>query len=70
LLEYPQYTRPEEFRGEKVPDILRSGNHGAIARWRRKESLRRTLERRPDLLEAASLSDEDRELLDEIREQR
>jgi len=67
LLEYPQYTRPEEFRGEKVPDILRSGNHGAIARWRRKESLRRTLERRPDLLEEAELTDEDRELLEEIR---
>lgn len=66
LLEYPQYTRPEEFRGEKVPDILRSGNHAAIARWRRKESLRRTLERRPDLLESAELSDEDRALLDEI----
>jgi len=67
LLEYPQYTRPEEFRGERVPEILRSGNHAAIARWRRKESLRRTLERRPDLLEAAELSEEDRELLEEIR---
>lgn len=70
LLEYPQYTRPEEFRGEKVPEILRSGNHGAIARWRRKESLRRTLERRPDLLENAQLSDEDRELLREIDAER
>jgi tRNA (guanine37-N1)-methyltransferase len=69
LLEYPQYTRPEEFRGEKVPDVLRSGNHAAIARWRRKESLRRTLERRPDLLEGAELSKEDRELLKEIREE-
>ena len=68
LLEYPQYTRPEEFRGEKVPDVLRSGNHAAIARWRRKESLRRTLERRPDLLEGAVLTKEDRELLEEIRE--
>ena len=67
LLEYPQYTRPEEFRGEKVPEILRSGNHAAIARWRRKESLRRTLERRPELLDNADLSDEDRDLLDEIR---
>jgi tRNA (guanine37-N1)-methyltransferase len=67
LLEYPQYTRPEEFRGQKVPDILRSGNHAAIARWRRKESLRRTLERRPDLLETAALTDEDRKLLEEIR---
>ena len=70
LLEYPQYTRPEEFRGEKVPDVLRSGNHAAIARWRRKESLRRTLERRPDLLERAELSRGDRELLEEIREER
>lgn len=67
LLEYPQYTRPEEFRGHAVPDILRSGNHAAIARWRRKESLRRTLERRPDLLEAAELSEEDRVLLEEIK---
>lgn len=66
LLEYPQYTRPEEFRGQSVPEILRSGNHGAIARWRRKESLRRTLERRPDLLKTAKLSNEDRVLLEEI----
>lgn len=70
LLEYPQYTRPEEFRGETVPEILRSGNHGAIARWRRKESLRRTLERRPDLLESADLSDEDRAILEEIDAER
>jgi tRNA (guanine37-N1)-methyltransferase len=67
LLEYPQYTRPEEFRGEKVPDVLRSGNHAAIALWRRKESLRRTLERRPELLENAALSDEDHLLLKEIQ---
>ncbi|MGB5697685.1 MAG: tRNA (guanosine(37)-N1)-methyltransferase TrmD [Polyangiales bacterium] len=67
LLEYPQYTRPEVFRGQRVPDILRSGNHGAIERWRRKESLRRTLERRPDLLETADLTDEDRKLLEEVR---
>lgn len=67
LLEYPQYTRPEEFRGQKVPEVLRSGNHAAIARWRRKESLRRTLARRPDLLESADLSEEDRALLEEIR---
>ena len=69
LLEYPQYTRPDEFRGEKVPDVLRSGNHAVIARWRRKESLRRTLERRPDLLERAELSEEDRVLLKEIEEE-
>ena len=63
-LEYPQYTRPVEFRGWRVPDILLSGNHAAIARWRRKESLRRTLERRPDLLE--NLSPEDLRLLAEL----
>ncbi|MGB8330424.1 MAG: tRNA (guanosine(37)-N1)-methyltransferase TrmD [Polyangiales bacterium] len=67
LLEYPQYTRPEDFRGQKVPEVLRSGNHAAIARWRRKESLRRTMERRPDLLDRAELSDEDRKILAELR---
>ena len=67
LLEYPQYTRPEKFRGGQVPQVLLSGNHAAIARWRRNESLRRTLERRPDLLEGADLSDEDRAFLDEIQ---
>ena len=54
LLEYPQYTRPAEFRGWEVPEVLRSGDHGRIARWRRAQALARTLERRPDLLEAAS----------------
>ncbi len=63
LLEHPQYTRPLEFRGLRVPEILLSGNHGEIARWRRKESLRRTLERRPDLLAHAELTDEDRVFL-------
>lgn len=67
LLEYPQYTRPEEFRGLTVPDVLRSGHHAAIARWRRKESLRRTLERRPELLERATLTPEDQAMLDELR---
>ena len=67
LLEYPQYTRPPEFRGAAVPEVLLSGDHGAIARWRRRESLRRTLERRPDLLERAALSDEDRRILDELK---
>lgn len=52
LLEYPQYTRPAEFRGWLVPEVLRSGDHGRVARWRHQESLRRTRERRPDLLEA------------------
>lgn len=67
-LEYPQYTRPAEFRGWEVPEVLRSGDHGRIARWRRAEALRRTLERRPDLVPdgEAGLSAEDRELLDEF----
>ena len=55
LLEFPQYTRPADFRGLKVPDVLLSGNHAHIAEWRRKEALRRTLIRRPDLLESAKL---------------
>ena len=67
LLEYPQYTRPPSFEGLEVPEILVSGNHGAIARWRRREALRRTLERRPDLLESVDLSKADRALLDEVR---
>ncbi len=60
LLEYPQYTRPEEFRGMRVPDVLLSGNHGEVDRWRRREALRRTLKRRPDLLDKAPLGDSDR----------
>jgi tRNA (guanine37-N1)-methyltransferase len=68
LLEYPQYTRPAEFEGEKVPDILLSGNHAAIARWRRREQLKRTLERRPDLLQTVALSADDRRLLDELND--
>lgn len=60
LLEGPQYTRPMKFEGMRVPDILMSGNHGAIDRWRRKEALRRTLERRPDLLQRLELTYEDR----------
>ncbi|MCH7922916.1 MAG: tRNA (guanosine(37)-N1)-methyltransferase TrmD [Nitrospinae bacterium] len=66
LLDYPQYTRPAEAEGHKVPEVLISGNHEAIRRWRRKESLRRTRARRPDLLETATLTDEDVELLAEI----
>lgn len=66
LLEYPQYTRPPDFRGWRVPDILLSGHHGAIARWRRKEALRRTRARRPDLLAQVELSKLDRALLAEI----
>lgn len=60
LLEGPSYTKPVEFRGMQVPEVVRGGNHKAIAAWRRQEALRRTFERRPDLLETAELSDEDR----------
>ena len=68
LLQYPQYTRPAEFRGMTVPDVLLSGDHARIEKWRRQESLRRTFERRPDLLERADLSPEDRAFLDSLRE--
>jgi tRNA (guanine37-N1)-methyltransferase len=67
LLEYPQYTRPAEFRGWAVPEVLRSGDHGRIARWRRAQALARTRDRRPDLLDArGGLTDADRELLAEF----
>ncbi len=66
LLDYPHYTRPAEFAGLKVPDVLMSGHHAEVRRWRRKTALARTLERRPDLIERATLDDEDRELLAEI----
>jgi tRNA (guanine37-N1)-methyltransferase len=65
LLEYPQYTRPAEFRGWAVPEVLRSGDHARIARWRRREALRRTLERRPDLIDRPLTDDEQRLLDDE-----
>jgi tRNA (guanine37-N1)-methyltransferase len=64
LLDYPHYTRPPEFRGLKVPQVLLSGNHEAIRRWRRAQQLQRTLDRRPDLLKKEALSEEDRRLLD------
>jgi tRNA (guanine37-N1)-methyltransferase len=67
LLEYPQYTRPAEFGGVTVPDILTSGDHGAVRRWRHRESLRRTLERRPDLLLDRPTTPLEQTLLDEIR---
>ena len=67
LLEYPQYTRPADFNGQKVPEILLSGNHQKIAEWRRREQLRRTLQRRPDLLQAVPLSDQDLCILEELR---
>ncbi len=63
LLEHPQYTRPAEFRGMKVPDVLLSGNHQEVHRWQRGEALKRTLERRPELLARAPLTAEDREIL-------
>ncbi len=63
LLEYPHYTRPVEFRGWRVPDILLSGDHARIARWRREQALLRTRERRPDLLQKADLSASDRDFL-------
>jgi tRNA (guanine37-N1)-methyltransferase len=67
LLEYPQYTRPEEFRGMQVPPVLLSGHHGEVEKWRRREALRRTLERRPDLLDFAPLTDADLTALEELR---
>jgi tRNA (guanine37-N1)-methyltransferase len=69
LLEYPQYTRPPTYRGMAVPPTLLSGDHKAIARWRRKEAIRRTRQRRPDLLARAPLSEMDRELLAEVEEE-
>ncbi len=69
LLEYPQYTRPPTFMDMEVPPVLLSGNHEEIRRWRRKESIRRTILRRPDLLEKFEPSDEDRRLIREIMEE-
>lgn len=70
LLDYPHYTRPAEFAGRCVPEVLLSGHHEQIRRWRRKMALRRTVERRPDLLQQAKLTEEDRRLLGEIEEER
>jgi len=68
LLEHPHYTRPAEFRGWKVPEVLRSGHHAKIERWRREQALKRTWERRPELLEKADFSAEDREYLQNLWE--
>lgn len=68
LLEYPHYTRPAEFRGLRVPDILLSGDHGAVEQWRRREAIRRTWQRRPDLLLNAELSEDERWFLGELAE--
>jgi tRNA (guanine37-N1)-methyltransferase len=65
-LDYPQYTRPAEFRGWRVPEVLLSGDHGRIAQWRRREALRRTLTRRPDLLATVPMTREEREWMDEM----
>lgn len=69
LLEYPQYTRPAQYRGRPVPDVLLSGNHAAIARWRRERALEETARRRPDLLAAADLTADERSRLDEMRQE-
>jgi tRNA (guanine37-N1)-methyltransferase len=67
LLDHPHYTRPAEFRGMKVPEVLLGGNHAEIEKWRRRESLRATLMKRPELLATAALDDGDRKLLEELR---
>ena len=69
VLDFPHYTRPSDVRGQRVPDVLLSGDHARIRRWRRKEGLRATLERRPDLLATARLSTEDRMLLRELEDE-
>ena len=66
LLEYPQYTRPVDFRGSRVPEVLLSGNHSAISLWRRREAIRRTSLRRPDLLAEANLTEEEKGFLEEV----
>lgn len=66
LLEYPQYTHPAEWQGRQVPEILLSGNHAKVDKWRREQSLKRTAGRRPDLLERAELSDEDKDFLSQL----
>jgi tRNA (guanine37-N1)-methyltransferase len=68
LLDYPHYTRPEHFQGMSVPGVLMSGNHREINRWRKKQAIKTTLEKRPELLERYVLTDKDRELLEEIKE--
>lgn len=67
LLEYPHYTRPDQFRGASVPEVLKSGNHARISRWRRQQALERTYRRRPELLEVLNLSEEDREFLQSLK---
>jgi tRNA (guanine37-N1)-methyltransferase len=69
LLDHPQYTRPPEFGGHRVPTVLLSGHHEEVRRWRKRTALRRTLERRPELLTSAALDDEERAMLDDIRKE-
>ena len=69
LLEYPQYSRPEEWHGKKVPPVLLSGHHANIEKWRREQSILRTYERRPDLLEKSSLTEKEKKWLDEMKKQ-
>jgi len=69
ILDWPHYTRPAEWRGHQVPEVLLSGDHGRVRRWRRKEALRATRTRRPDLLSAAPLGAEDQALLREIEDE-
>lgn len=66
LLEYPQYTRPEEFEGMKVPEVLQSGHHENINKWRRKEAIRITYQKRPDLLEKVNLTEEEKKFIEEL----
>lgn len=70
LLEYPQYTRPYEWHGRRVPDVLLTGHHANVEKWRREQSLERTLERRPDMLEKADLTKKDREFLEELKQRK
>lgn len=68
LLEYPQYTRPEEFMGEKVPEVLLSGHHANIEKWRREQSVLRTAKNRPDLLEKANLTEKEKKMLADLKQ--
>lgn len=70
FLEHPQYTRPAEFRGWKVPDVLTSGNHGKVDLWREEQTLKRTLERRPDLLDKIELTDKQKEIIAQLKKQK
>ncbi|HEX9388211.1 MAG TPA: tRNA (guanosine(37)-N1)-methyltransferase TrmD, partial [Anaerolineales bacterium] len=67
LLEYPHYTRPPEFRGWQVPEVLLSGDHGKIEKWRREQAISRTFKKRPDMIEKAELSKEDQEIVERLK---